>query len=505
MHAMNGIRRVWRQFGCVAALAALAAMTVPSIAAASHPPTIKATYVALGDSLAFGFSEQLFNENLITGESPAAFEHGYANAYLNDVNKMKKGHVQLVNDGCPGETTESLIGNNAAFVKELNEKAGKMVSEPITGEAPCAYHTADGLPLHHEYGGKSQLESVLETIATEKAAGTPVQMISLDIGANDELHAVAKAEKEAKAAVEAKVAAAVTPQVEKEIGEKVKKIAQEEVEAFVVEQVLPQAVAESGGIEPALKEDIAKDAAAYSAAHAAELAAKGQLDALNYFFAHEKELKEEGAKIGAVLGAAYFAAHAAELLKEGEAIAFAIIKAGLPAEYKQIDTNIAGILIALHDSGYMGRVIFEGTYDPFGRVEGVTKVAGQLVLGPNNQTELEPGFNVAGAELISLEKATLTKKKTKVKVCYSNPQERFNPATFNETKAAEEEEEKHLAKWTNMANPNEFEYAPGKKLAFDQKAEVAPGVVLSADGPDIHATTEGYEVMAAQMNETCKF
>jgi hypothetical protein len=507
MHAMNGTRRFWRQFGCVAALVALSAMIVPSIAAAHRVARIKSTYVALGDSLAFGYSQQLFNQNELTGENPAGFEHGYANAYLNDVNVARRNSVQLVNDGCPGETTESLIGNKATFIKELNEKAKLKVSEPITGEAPCAYHTADALPLHHEYGGKSQLESVIETIATEKAAGTPVKMISLDIGANDELHTVAKAEAEAKVKVEAKVAAAVTPEVEADIGAKVHVAAEKEVEEFVIEQVTPQAIQEFfvEDIGSSVEEDIAKDAAAYEAAHGPELLALGNTDGLNYFLSHKAELEAEGAVIGAGLGATYAAEHALELLKDGEEIAFAIIKAGLPAEYAQIDTNVIGILIAIHDSGYTGKVIFEGTYDPYGRVEGVTKAFGKLVLGPNEKTELEPGFNVAGAELISLEQATLTKKATKLKVCYSNAEEKFNPATFNETPKAEEEEEKDLAKWTNMANSTEFEYEGGKKLKFDEKVELAPHVFQSSNGPDIHATPEGYEVMAAQMNATCAF
>jgi len=508
MHAMNGIRRVWRQLGCVAALAALAAMTVPSIAAAHRVSRIRHTYVALGDSLAFGFSQHTLNENLLAGDPAAAFEQGYPNAYLNEVNEAKHGSVQLVNDGCPGETTESLIGDNPTFIKELNEKAGKKVSKPITGEAPCAYHTADGLPLHHEYGGKSQLESAFETIANEKAAGTPVKVISLDIGANDEFHVIAKVETKAKEAVEAKVVAIVTPEAEAQIIAKVEKIAKEEVEAFVVEQVLPQAIAESEGKEPALKEDIAKDAGEYFAAHAKELEAKGHIDFFNYLGEHEKQLKEEGEAIGAALGAKYAEEHALELLKEGEEIGVKLVREAIPALYAQIDTNITGILIAIHDTGYRGRVIFEGTYDPFGRVEGVTKefgTFGKLVLGPNNQTELDPKANAEAAELVSIEKTTLTKHATKVNVCYSNAAERFNPATFNETPAAEKLEEERLAKWTNMNNPTEFEYAPGKKLKFDEKVEVAPHVVLSSDGPDVHATAEGYKVMADQMDETCGF
>ena len=81
MQAMNGsgglgIRRFCRLLGCVAALVALSAMAVPSIAAAKKPVKVKETYLALGDSLAFGYSQQLFNENEKTAENPTAFEHG---------------------------------------------------------------------------------------------------------------------------------------------------------------------------------------------------------------------------------------------------------------------------------------------------------------------------------------------------------------------------------------------------------------------------------------------
>ena len=56
----------------------------------------------------------------------------------------------------------------------------------MTGEAPCEYQRK-GLPLHHPYVGESQLENTLKTIATESAAGTPVRVVTLNIGSNDEL------------------------------------------------------------------------------------------------------------------------------------------------------------------------------------------------------------------------------------------------------------------------------------------------------------------------------
>jgi lysophospholipase L1-like esterase len=152
---------------CLAVMLALSVLAFASTARAEGPSQ---TYLALGDSLAFGYSQQLFNENFPT-ESPTAFEHGYTNDLLG--NTVKEG-VQLTNKGCPGETTDSLIGNGplAAALK-------------IPGESPCAYHKV-GFPLHSEYGGtKSQLESALETIAVDAASGTPVTKLTLDIGAND--------------------------------------------------------------------------------------------------------------------------------------------------------------------------------------------------------------------------------------------------------------------------------------------------------------------------------
>src|SRR5271155_1759564 len=68
MQAMNGsgaarARRFCCLLGSLAALVALAAMSVPSIAAAGTAKDlklqpIKNTYLALGDSLAFGYSEE---------------------------------------------------------------------------------------------------------------------------------------------------------------------------------------------------------------------------------------------------------------------------------------------------------------------------------------------------------------------------------------------------------------------------------------------------------------
>ncbi len=113
-------------------------------------------YLALGDSLAFGYSEAKFHELEAEGEPVSAYETGYVNDFARGLNLFEPG-VQIVNDGCPGETTESFI------------------------VGPCAYGLA--YPLHHPYSG-SQLSDALSVIAAHPGAVNP---ITLDIGANDAL------------------------------------------------------------------------------------------------------------------------------------------------------------------------------------------------------------------------------------------------------------------------------------------------------------------------------
>jgi hypothetical protein len=190
MQATNGFAVPFRRLtGCLFALVLVISALFASSASAAV--TVTHSDLALGDSLAFGYSQQLFNEN-VPGEPPTAFEHGYANYYFNG-SKQKAAGGQLINLGCPGETTDSMIGNGAIGVA-LGE---------TEGESPCGYHKL-GLPLHHEYGGgKSQLESALEVLGVEAALGKPVTTLTLNIGANDELHAIAKCEAEVKSEFEA--------------------------------------------------------------------------------------------------------------------------------------------------------------------------------------------------------------------------------------------------------------------------------------------------------------
>ena len=204
-HGLAGLFRVrGRLIGCCMTLA-LAAGLVIAPAAANAETT---TYVALGDSISYGYSQERFNVNF-PNEAPAYFEEGFDKGFAKDlgrVSEVGKGVVD-VNLACPGETSNGLIGENPLL-------GGEASTEPNGGEDlknarseseghvqglkdwhPCAYRTLDGFPLHDSLNGAhgeplSQLEAVL-SILKEGHPAHPVKAITLNIGSNDELAAIA--------------------------------------------------------------------------------------------------------------------------------------------------------------------------------------------------------------------------------------------------------------------------------------------------------------------------
>jgi lysophospholipase L1-like esterase len=113
-----------------------------------------ANYLALGDSIAYGYQAALF----ATTPNPAVFNFGYADLFAAHNGKT------LTNDGCPGETTNSMING-------FNPAAG------LCGRG-------GGFPyalLHHNYGlGNTQLDDA-KSLLDHNTTG----VITLDIGAND--------------------------------------------------------------------------------------------------------------------------------------------------------------------------------------------------------------------------------------------------------------------------------------------------------------------------------
>jgi lysophospholipase L1-like esterase len=148
---------------CVAVVVAFGALALAPAAGATGPGN---TYLALGDSLAYGYHQAQFQQELKEkGFVEAAnFDDGYVDDFGATL-KLLNPKLKIVNDGCPGETTETFIkgsGVGGAFC------AGGPTGSPF----PKAF-------LHHAYPG-TQLEDAL-AIAKEPGTGT----ITLDIGAND--------------------------------------------------------------------------------------------------------------------------------------------------------------------------------------------------------------------------------------------------------------------------------------------------------------------------------
>ena len=149
---------------CVAALAALGALAFAPAAGANN---VGNTYLALGDSLAYGYHQAQFNEELKAKGyvEPATFNDGYVNDFGAAL-KFFNPKLQIINDGCPGETTETMIKGSGVYGP--NYCAGG----PTGGPFPKAF-------LHHPYAG-TQLADALAV-----AANPDVRTITLDIGAND--------------------------------------------------------------------------------------------------------------------------------------------------------------------------------------------------------------------------------------------------------------------------------------------------------------------------------
>ena len=121
-------------------------------AARFNPP--KRFYLALGDSLAFGFQFDKFNANF-PFEPASLFATGYADALAGMLREIRPG-ITTVNYGCTGETSFTFI------------------------QGGCIY-TAAGFPLHDPYDG-SQLSAALQFLHAHRGQVSP---ITINIGTND--------------------------------------------------------------------------------------------------------------------------------------------------------------------------------------------------------------------------------------------------------------------------------------------------------------------------------
>jgi lysophospholipase L1-like esterase len=168
-----------RLIGCCMAAVLIISAALATTASAKKTPT---TYVGLGDSLAFGYTQQKFEENFPT-ENPEAFEEGYVTRLGKKLAKLEKeagNKLSTVNLGCPGELSDGLIGHNEAFG-----------GGPGAEFNPCAYHNVTGFPLHFEHGSSSQLEAAFGVVSANPSA---TKVVTINIGSNDELKIVSLCE-----------------------------------------------------------------------------------------------------------------------------------------------------------------------------------------------------------------------------------------------------------------------------------------------------------------------
>jgi lysophospholipase L1-like esterase len=110
--------------------------------------------------LAYGYQQAKFNTEF-PNIDPATFSTGYVDDFAAQLARLSPG-IQVINDGCPGETSLSLINGN--------------------GPNKCA--TGNGWPsvwLHHPYAG-SQLSDAMAFLTAHPRQTSPV---TIDIGAND--------------------------------------------------------------------------------------------------------------------------------------------------------------------------------------------------------------------------------------------------------------------------------------------------------------------------------
>jgi lysophospholipase L1-like esterase len=150
-----------RKMRSVFVLALIAgALLAPAAQAAADSPKVvppKQHYLALGDSLAFGFQQDRFNA-LFPNEDPAAFDTGYVDDFASSLREIRH-KVSTTNYGCPGEWTDSFLGVE-----------------------PCPY----GFPLHDPFSG-SQMAAADAFLRAHRHQTSPV---TIDIGGNDVLHLV---------------------------------------------------------------------------------------------------------------------------------------------------------------------------------------------------------------------------------------------------------------------------------------------------------------------------
>lgn len=209
MSATNGSTVSFRRLvGCCMAVALLASALLASTASNAFSRELKPTaYVAIGDSISFGYKEETFYKNEEANAAACAkfeqsacqpassFEPGFVGEFgkkLAAKEKSKGNALATINLGCPGETSGGVIGNGELGTG-LEELRASKSEGALHVSAPCGYTNVDGFPLKTNLSGASELEYAVGLLEH----GVDITAVTINIGSNDELASVAKCEEPA--------------------------------------------------------------------------------------------------------------------------------------------------------------------------------------------------------------------------------------------------------------------------------------------------------------------
>jgi lysophospholipase L1-like esterase len=148
-----------RLFALLAASVLFVLAAAPASASESKFDPPKSFYLALGDSLAFGYQQAKINANFPV-EDPAAFTTGYVDVFSTSLRTVNPA-IQTVNFGCPGETTVTFMSGGCPYTAP-----------------PFSFR------LHNSYPG-DQLDAALAFLNAHRGQVSP---ITIDLGANDVDH-----------------------------------------------------------------------------------------------------------------------------------------------------------------------------------------------------------------------------------------------------------------------------------------------------------------------------
>ena len=121
------------------------------------------TWVAIGDSLAFGYQQAKFLNLFLSGQyDPAAFNTGFVDV-ITSFAQSSQPNFKTANFSCPGETTTSLV----------------------VGGCPL-HNWVFALPLHEDYPGSTP--QIFAAVQYLQAHPGEVVLITVTIGGNDLLN-----------------------------------------------------------------------------------------------------------------------------------------------------------------------------------------------------------------------------------------------------------------------------------------------------------------------------